>query len=61
MATSAEATGGDNPVIRNCAQYLVHVPDLMPYSSKPHREIAKDPAVGPRLAVALRSFPEALA
>jgi betaine reductase len=61
MAISGEATGGGNPVIRNCAQCLVHVPDLVPYGSKPHREIAKDPAVGPRLAGALRSFPEALA
>jgi len=58
----ADAESGDgNPVIRNCAQCLVHVPDLVPYGSKPRREIAKDPSTGPRLVKALRGFEEAVA
>jgi betaine reductase len=61
MATTGEAPGAGNPVIRNCSQCLVHVPDLVPYGSKPRREIAKDPSTGPRLAEALRSFEDAVA
>ncbi len=49
-----------NPVIRNCAQCLVHVPDLVVYGSKPRREILQDPAVEQRLIAALRSYDDAV-
>jgi len=49
-----------NPVIRNCAQCLVHVPDLVVYGSKPRREIINDPATESRLTERLRSFDDAV-
>ncbi|MDH3235164.1 MAG: glycine/sarcosine/betaine reductase complex component C subunit beta [Alphaproteobacteria bacterium] len=61
MSSAGKTAGAGNPVIRNCAQCLVHVPDLVPYGSKPWREIQKDPSAGPRLMEALRSFPQAVA
>jgi len=61
MSSSGTRVGPDNPVIRNCAQCLVHVPDLVPYGSKPWREILKDPSTGPRLTESLRSFTDAVA
>jgi betaine reductase len=61
MASAGEVAGEGNPVIRNCAQCLVHVPDLVPYGSKPRREIAKDPATEARLVEALRSYVDAAA
>ena len=49
-----------NPVIRNCAQCLVHVPDLVVYGSKPWREILNDPAVEQHLTASLRAFDDAV-
>jgi len=46
----------DNPVIRNCAFCLVHVPDLVRYGSKPRRELEADPSLADRLDGALRSY-----
>lgn len=50
-----------NPVIRNSAYCLVHVPDLVRYGSKPRREIADDPVFEERLGAALRPFEAAVA
>jgi len=61
MSSAGTTAGAGNPVIKNCAQCLVHVPDLVPYGSKPWREILKDPSTGPRLMEALRSFSQAVA
>jgi len=52
-------TGNGNPVIRNCSQCLVHVPDLVRYGSKPRREIQKDTSVLAQVAASLRAFEEA--
>ncbi len=49
-----------NPVIANCVQCLVHVPDLAVYGSKPRREIANAPALAQRVADHLRSFDDAV-
>jgi betaine reductase len=48
------------PVIRNAAFCLAHVPELVRYGSKPRREIAEDAAFEQRLSSALRSFAEAV-
>jgi len=61
MSSAGKTAGAGNPVIRNCAQCLVHVPDLVPYGSKPRREILKDPTTGTHLAKASRSFAKAVA
>ena len=45
-----------NPVVRNTAYCLAHVPDLVRYGSKPRREIEKDPGLAPALADATRPF-----
>ena len=34
-----------NPVIKNYAYALVHVPDLVRYGSKPQQEVARDATV----------------
>lgn len=49
-----------NPVIKNCSQCLVHVPDLAVYGSKPRREILKDPKIEQRLVASLRAFDHAV-
>jgi betaine reductase len=49
-----------NPVIRNCAQCLVHVPDLVRFGSKPTRDRDKDPDVVESMAQHLRSFDDAV-
>ncbi|MDH3739780.1 MAG: glycine/sarcosine/betaine reductase complex component C subunit beta [Alphaproteobacteria bacterium] len=51
---------GFNPVIRNTAQCLVHVPDLVVYGSKPRREILKEPGTEQRLKKSSRSFDAAV-
>jgi betaine reductase len=51
----------NNPVVKNCAYCLIHVPGLVRYGSKPRREILKDAAVGNRLHEAQRSFEQAVA
>lgn len=48
-------------VIQGVANLLAHAPDLVRYGSKPSRELAKDPEVGPALAARLRSYVEAVA
>jgi hypothetical protein len=49
-----------NPVIKNFAYCLAHLPDLVRYGSKPRREIAKSPSLDARLASALRSYETAV-
>ena len=48
-------------VISTAAAVLAHVPGLVRHGSKPTRELAARPDVGPRALGALRSWPEALA
>ena len=60
MPSPANGTSHTNPVIRDCAQCLVHVPDLVVYGSKPRREIAQDPAVEQPLTSSLRTFDDAV-
>lgn len=43
-------------VIRGVATLLAHVPDLVRYGSKPSRELARDPGLGPALAARLRAY-----
>ncbi len=49
-----------NPVVRNAASCLAHVPEWVRYGSKPRREIARDATLGERLGDAARSFAEAV-
>ena len=44
------------PVIKNCAYCLSHVPGLVPYGSKPYREIAHNAAIEAELKKFLRSY-----
>lgn len=60
MPSSDEDSSHTNPVIRNCAQCLVHTPDLVVYGSKPRREILNEPAIEQRLTECLRSFDDAV-
>ena len=48
------------PVIKNCAYCLSHVPGLMPYGSKPYREIAHNAAIEAEINAYLRSYEEAV-
>lgn len=48
------------PVFKNCAYCLSHVPDLVPYGSKPYREIAQNAATETALNAHLRSFEKAV-
>lgn len=50
-----------NPVIKSCANVLIHVPDLVRYGSKPSREIEKGNLPIQKLEESLRKFEEALA
>lgn len=65
-----------NPVIKSCANVLIHVPDLVRYGSKPSREIEKnqelrqeqerkrlpqDPDLRLKIEESLRKYEEALA
>lgn len=45
-----------NPVVRNAAYCLAHVPEWVRFGSKPRREIRRNPGVGEALESALRSF-----
>lgn len=60
MASPASGSSHINPVIANCSQCLVHVPDLVVYGSKPRREILKDSATEQGLTAFLRSFDDAV-
>lgn len=48
------------PVIKNCAYCLSHVPGLMPYGSKPYREIAQNAAIEAEINAYLRLYEEAV-
>ncbi len=48
-----------NAVVKDCAFILIHVPDLVRYGSKPHREIQKNPLLEFEIQKRLRSFAEA--
>lgn len=48
------------PVIKNCAYCLSHVPGLVPYGSKPYREIAHNAAIEAELKKFLRSYEKAV-
>lgn len=48
------------PVIRNAAYCLAHVPELVRYGSKPSREIVNEASFGERLSVALRGWDRAV-
>ena len=48
-----------NPVIKNHAYCLAHVPNLVRFGSKPRREIAKDAEVAAALEASLRPFTQA--
>jgi betaine reductase len=50
-----------NPVIRNFAYCLAHVPEWVRYGSKPRREIRSDPEIERRIDGALRDFSQAVA
>ncbi len=50
----------NEPVIRNTFYCLAHVPDLIPYGSKPRREIASNQKLRAEIMAAGRSYPEAL-
>lgn len=49
-----------SPVVCGVANVLAHAPDLVPYGSKPRREITRDPEVLPALERNLRSFQAAV-
>ena len=51
----------NDPVIAASSYCLAHVPDLVPWGSKPRREIALDARFEPRLRQQLRTFAEAVA
>jgi len=51
---------GSNPVIRETAYCLAHVPDLVRFGSKPRREIHANAAVDSQIAAALRSYTDAV-
>ena len=48
-----------NPVIKEFAYSMAHVPDLVRYGSKPRREISKDASVEESISRSLRSYSEA--
>jgi hypothetical protein len=50
------AAAGRSPVVRGCRFFLAHAPGLVRHGSKPHRDIARDPAVGAAIDAALRPF-----
>jgi betaine reductase len=50
-----------NPVLRNAAYCLAHVPDLVRFGSKPRREILRDAGVLERIGAALRDHARAVA
>jgi betaine reductase len=52
---------GSNPVLRNTAYALAHVPELVRFGSKPRREIQGDPSLADRIAGGLRGYPQAVA
>jgi betaine reductase len=52
---------GSNPVLRNAAYALAHVPELVRFGSKPRREIQGDPGMAARITGALRAHPQAVA
>lgn len=45
-----------NPVIRDCAYCLAHVPDLVRYGSKPRREINAEARIDSHIGSSLRAF-----
>lgn len=49
------------PVIKAVSYALAHTPDLVPYGSKPERELRKEPALYERLVAHLRTFDQACA
>jgi glycine/sarcosine/betaine reductase complex component C subunit beta len=49
------------PVIKEATYFLAHVPNLIRYGSKPHREISKDAGVLEKITAHLRSFSDAVA
>ena len=49
-----------NPVIKECSNVLIHVPDLVRYGSKPSREIEKGNLPIQKLEESLRKYEEAL-
>jgi len=48
------------PVITAVANVLAHAPGLVPYGSKPLRDLTRDPALIDTLRARLRSYPEAV-
>ena len=50
----------NEPVISNTFYCLAHVPDLLPYGSKPRREIAQSPERQVEIRAASRSYSEAV-
>jgi betaine reductase len=48
------------PVITAVANVLAHAPGLVPYGSKPLRDLARDPALLETLRARLRSYPDAV-
>ncbi len=49
------------PVVLGTRYFLAHTPNLVRYGSKPTRELARDPALGPALAAHLRPYADAVA
>ena len=49
-----------NPVVRNYAYCLAHVPDLVQFGSKPRREIGNNAVVRDALQASLRPFADAV-
>lgn len=50
----------NRPVVKAVSYFLVHVPSLVRYGSKPYREIIKDPSVLTSIISHLRSFDQAV-
>lgn len=49
------------PVVKGVRYFLAHTPGLVPYGSKPVREIRKDPSLGEAIRAHLRSYDAAVA
>ena len=50
-----------NPVLRNTAYCLAHVPEWVRFGSKPRRELRRDPTLAASLKGALRDFARCVA
>ncbi len=49
------------PVVKGVSYFLAHVPSMVRHGSKPHRELAKDPSLLPKIIGHLESFNQAVA